>query len=596
MPPSLDSPGSGGGDKCAIEEWESVLSGSVSASPSQEHYWMMGDVEDPTINSLHKVMQTGGVSDFEFNMEFGNVDQGFGTDPSGLIASTSAHVLPTINPPNFPSPNFKIGMFPSLPNNLGPIGLGNQMQPPFVPQFMMNPHQSQQGQNPSFFLPVPFAPQDQNIEIPPQAKRHNLGLIGGLEKEVLIGTQHQQQGVSQGFPQHLQMRPVIGVKPNDAMGQSFQQKQQQQQQQQQAIIDQLFKAAESIQAGNLVLAQEILARLNQQLSPIGKPFYRASFYFKEALQLLLHNNNSVNPSSVHSSPFGLVFKIGAYKSLSEISPVLQFANFTGNQAILEELEGFERIHVMDFDIGYGGQWASFMQELSLRSGGAPSLKITAFASPSTHDQLELGLVRENLIQFASEINMLLEFDIMNIDSLNSRSWPLPHHVTENEAVAVNLPVSSFSNNHLPLSLVLQFVKRLSPKIVVSLDRGCDRTDLPFPNHVIHALQSYCNLLESLDAVNANPDALQKIERFLTQPGIEKIVLGRYGFPEKTQHWRTHFLSSGFSPLTFSNVTETQAECVVKRTPVRGFHVEKSQSSLVLCWQQKELISASAWRS
>uniref|UniRef100_A0A5B7AFW4 Uncharacterized protein n=1 Tax=Davidia involucrata TaxID=16924 RepID=A0A5B7AFW4_DAVIN len=305
----------------------------------------------------------------------------------------------------------------------------------------------------------------------------------------------------------------------------------------------------------------------------------------------------MTPTAPHSSPFSLIFKIGAYKSFSEISPFLQFANFTCNQALLEVLEGFDRIHIIDFDIGYGGQWASFMQELALRSGNAPSLKITAFASPSAHDQIELGLTltRENLNHFASEINMAFEFEILSLDSLNSASWSLPLHVSENEAIAVNLPVCSFSNYQLSLPLVLRFVKQLSPKIVVSVDRGCDRTDVPFPSHVIHALQSYSNLLESLDAVNVNPDALQKIERFLVQPGIEKIVMGRFRSLEKMPHWRTLFLSSGFSPLTFSNFTESQAECVVKRTPVRGFHVEKRQSSLVLCWQRKELISASAWR-
>ncbi|KAA8520487.1 hypothetical protein F0562_014743 [Nyssa sinensis] len=303
----------------------------------------------------------------------------------------------------------------------------------------------------------------------------------------------------------------------------------------------------------------------------------------------------MNPSTAHSSPFSLIFKIGAYKSFSEISPFLQFANFTCNQALLEVLEGFDRIHIIDFDIGYGGQWASFMQELALRSGGTPSLKITAFASPSTHDQIELGLTRENLNYFASEINIAFEFEIISLDSLNCASWSLPLHVSENEAIAVNLPVCSFSNYQLSLPLVLRFVKQLSPKIVVSVDRGCDWTAVPFPNHVIQTLQSYSNLLESLDAVNVNLDALQKIERFLLQPSIERIVMGRYRSPEKMPHWRTFFSSSGFSPLSFSNFTESQAECVVKRTPVRGFHVEKRQSSLVLCWQQKELISASAWR-
>ncbi|XP_059312926.1 scarecrow-like protein 22 [Lycium ferocissimum] len=622
VPPQSLEMGAAGGEKCAMEEWEGGLSESVMASPCQEQSilrWIMGDVDDPSMANLNKVLQVSGPGgdNYEFNGGFGVVDQGFGVDPVAQIGSFMPAISSSVSVSSsgFPTTRMnsdKIGstnlpqnpIFPSLSNNLGSVTFGQtqfestDLKPQsFNSQFLINQHQTQIPQNPSFLLPLPFAQQEQNLVLPPQAKRQNLGGLepGSQISKGLFG--HQQP-----TPSQLQLLPhfrpgAVGTKPKmvgEEMGQ-FHQLQQQQQQQQQGIIDQLFKAAELVQTGNPVLAQGILARLNHQLSPIGKPFYRAAFYCKEALQLLLHantNNFNNNPSN---SPFSLIFKIGAYKSFSEISPVAQFANFTCNQALLEVLDGFERIHIVDFDIGYGGQWASLMQELALRSGGAPTLKITALASPSTHDQLELGLTRENLIHFASEINMAFEFDILSIDSLNSTSWSLPPLVSENEAIAVNLPVSSLSSYQLSLPLVLRFVKQLSPRIVVSVDRGCDRTDLPFPNHVIQALQSYSNLLESLDAVNVNFDALQKIERFLLQPGIERIVMGRFRSPERTQHWRELFLSSGFSPLSLSNFTESQAECVVKRTPVRGFHVEKRQSSLVLCWQRKELISASAWR-
>ncbi|KAM3322983.1 scarecrow-like protein 22 [Capsicum chacoense] len=623
-----------GGEKCAMEEWEGGLSESVMASPCQEQSilrWIMGDVDDPSMANLNRVLQVSGPGDYEFNGGFGVVDQGFGVDPVGQIGSFMPAISSSSSFPNTRMNSDKIGLvsnppppanllqnpiFPSLSNNLGPIAFGQTQQQPFEStdlkphsfnsQFLINQHQTQIPQNPSFLLPLPFGQQEQNLVLPPQAKRHNPGLEPGsqISKGLFLDAGHQQQPTPpHGLAHQLQLLPhfrpgAMGTKPKvvgEEMGQ-FHQLQQQQQQQQQAIIDQLFKAAELVQTGNPVLAQGILARLNHQLSPIGKPFYRAAFHCKEALQLLLHaNTNNLNASMASSSPFTLIFKIGAYKSFSEISPVAQFANFTCNQALLEVLDGFERIHIVDFDIGYGGQWASLMQELALRSGGAPTLKITALASPSTHDQLELGLTRENLIHFASEINMAFEFEILSIDSLNSTSWSLPPLISENEAIAVNLPVSSLSSYQLSLPLVLRFVKQLSPRIVVSVDRGCDRTDLPFPNHVIQALQSYSNLLESLDAVNVNFDALQKIERFLVQPGIERIVMGRFRSPEKTQYWRTLFVSSGFSPLSLSNFTESQAECVVKRTPVRGFHVEKRQSSLVLCWQRKELISASAWR-
>lgn len=364
---------------------------------------------------------------------------------------------------------------------------------------------------------------------------------------------------------------------------------------QQAIVDQLYKAAELIDAGNPELAHGILARLNHQLSPIGKPFHRAAFYFKEALQLLLqsNNNNSNNNSSLAFSPTGLLLKIGAYKSFSEISPVLQFANFTSNQEMLEAVEGFDRIHIIDFDIGFGGQWSSFMQELALRNGGAPALKITAFVSPSHHDEIELSFTHENLKQYAGEINMSFELEILTLESLNSASWPQP--LRDCEAVVVNLPISSFSNYPSYLPLVLRFVKQLMPKIVVTLDRSCDRTDAAFPQHLIFALQSYSGLLESLDAVNVHPDVLQMIEKYYLQPAMEKLVMGRLRLHERTLPWKNLLLSSGFSPLTFSNFTESQAECLVQRIPGRGFHVEKRQSSLVLCWQRKELISVSTWR-
>ncbi|KAK8718402.1 hypothetical protein V6N13_045637 [Hibiscus sabdariffa] len=604
-----------GTGKCGLgmEDWESIMPGS----PSQEQSILrliMGDVDDPSLG-LNKILQPGGGShDMQFNAGFGVVDQGFTFDS----ITSGGNLVSNIDPPvagscaDFPGagtvPAPTNPAFTSSPPSLLPTSFppGVFAQQPlealdekpqiFNPQMIINQNQTQFTQNPTMFLPLPYAQlQEHNLLSPPPPKRFNSGSSGpnyqvskvpfsGSRQELYL--RHQQQQI-----QMLQQRPTtIGiagtVKPKTVSDELANQ------QLPQAIIDQLIQAAELIETGDPVLAQGILARLNHQLSPVGKPFIRAAFYFKEALQSLLPLNTT-NSSAL--STYNMIFKIGAYKSFSEISPIVQFANFTCNQAILEAFEGCGRVHIIDFDVGYGGQWASLMQELVLRNGGAPSMKLTAFASPSTHDEIELGFTHENLKHFASEINMDFDIEIMSLESLNSGSWPLPLHLGENEAIAVNLPIGSFSNYPSILPVVLRFVKQLSPKIVVTLDRGCDRSDVPFPHHIIHALQSYSGLLESLDAVNMNPDALEKIERFFLQPSIEKIVLGRHRSPERRPPWRSLFIQSGFSPLTFSNFTESQAECLIQRTPIRGFHVEKRQSSLVLCWQRRELIDASSWR-
>ncbi|XWS61975.1 hypothetical protein CRYUN_Cryun07bG0171000 [Craigia yunnanensis] len=518
-----------------------------------------------------------------------------------------------IQNPMFTSPADNIGLPVSLHMLYHQQQQGQYLESQEEKPQILNPQvligEQQHPQNPNFFLPLP---QEQHLlqPLPERLNPGNLELSSQIPKlpfsdaghELLMRKQQQQH---MGFPQGIQFvpqqKPLMVAKqkvlgPGEEMAQQQQQHQYQLHQQQATLFDLLYKAAELVGTGNFSHAQGILARLNHQLSPVGKPLQRAAFYFSEALQLLLMNNPVSPPPPRSPTPFDVIFKMGAYKVFSEVSPLIQFVNFTCNQALLEALDDAERIHIVDFDIGFGAQWASFMQELPMRSRGAPSLRITAFASPSTHHPIELGLMRENLMQFANEIGISFELEMLNFDSLDQTPYSLPMFLSnENEAVAVNFPVWSPSNKHSALPNLLRFVKQISPKIVVSLDQGCDRNDLPFPEYIIHAFQSYINLLESLDAVNVTSDAVNKIERFLLVPRIESTVLGCLHAPEKMPLWKTLFSSAGFIPVTFSNFTETQAECLVKRAQVRGFHVEKRQASLVLCWQQRDLISASAWR-
>lgn len=361
----------------------------------------------------------------------------------------------------------------------------------------------------------------------------------------------------------------------------------------QALLDQLLNAAELVEAGNSVSAITILARLNQQLpAPAGKPLLRSAFYFKEALQIITRAPGVVPPRGL-ATPLDVLLKLGAYKDFSKVSPLLQFTNFTCTQTLLEELRSSDRIHIIDFDIGVGGQWSSFIQELAhCRPNAAPMLKITAFVSATAHHPLELHLTRDNLYHFAADLGIPLEFRFLSLETFDPMEI-LCMSAGSDEAIAVNLPVGSVYN--LPIPSLLRLVKQLSPKIVVSVDHGCNRSDLPFSQYFLHALQSSMVLLDSIDASGTDTDVANKIERFLLQPRIEGGVIGRHGAGDRMPPWRMLFASAGFMPVHFSNFTEAQAECLLKRVPVRGFHVEKRHASLFLHWQHRELASVSAWR-
>ncbi|XP_068650562.1 scarecrow-like protein 6 isoform X2 [Aristolochia californica] len=628
------------GEKCTtlgMDDWENMLAASTSSPGHDPNFfrWFMGDIEDPS-SGLKNLLQTGGgPAEFESSGQaapaFGLIDPGFGYETGSAInpainvnasvhpASSAADFVPLngnsvrlVSAPTSAAcalPNYKVPFVGGNNNGLfyqqqqqnrhhhHQLQLEAVEEKPqlFSPHPLINQQQVHPPQNSSFLLPLQYGQQEQHLILPPQPKRHHPAI---LEQNIQIPKtpfadsgqdvflrrhqppqQPQQQQQQQSFshllvPHHLQQRPSKPKVGDEAAVA----------QQQQAIVDQLLKAAELVETGNSVHAQGILARLNHQLSsPVGKPLLRAAFYFKEALRLLIDPTTTPTPS-----PLDVVFKISAYKVFSEISPFLQFANFTSNQALLEALEGYRQIHIVDFDIGLGGQWASFMQEIALKRNGVPSLKITAFASPSSHDPLELGLTRENLTHFATDLNISFEFNVINLDSFDPSSALL--NLSDNEAVAVNFPVGPASPF---VPSLLRLVKQLNPKIVVSVDHGSDRSDVPFSVHFHSALQSYSILLDSLDAVNVNSEAVQKIERYLLKPRIETTVVARHRAGEKMLPWRNLFASVGFSPIPFSNFTETQAEYVVKR--VRGFQVEKRQASLCLFWQRGELVSVSAWR-
>ncbi|KAJ1383682.1 hypothetical protein SESBI_43151 [Sesbania bispinosa] len=582
---------------------------------------IMSDFEDPSAG-LSKLFQTSGCGSqsVDFNGGFGVVDQGLNMvsiiDPSvpgnypgfpfiaenidghnaktGTVSVAESFFSASGNNPLLSSS-------PGIYNSQQQQGIGEVDEKPQVinPQFLLNQNQIQFSENPAFFVPLAYPQmQEQQVFSQHQAKRPLLDTIGqnyqvprlpllDSGQEVFARRQQTQLPL---FPHHVQQQQPL-IMPSAKQQKVCPTGDDASHQLQQSIFDQLYKAAEMIEAGNPVHAQGILARLNQ-LSPIGKPFQRAAFYMKEALQSMLHSN-------IHNflafSPISFIFKIGAYKSFSEISPVLQFANFTCNQALIEALERFDRIHIIDFDIGFGVQWSSFMQELAMRNNGVPSLKVTAVVSPSTCDEFELNVTQENLNQYARDINMSFELNVISIESLNTPSCPLSDQFFDNEAIGVNMPLSCFANHPSLFPSALRFVKQLRPKVVVTQDRNCDRIDLPFSTNIVHALQCYSALLESLDAVNVNLDVLQKIERHFVLPSIKKIILGHQHSQEKLSPWRNMFLQYGFSPFTFSNFTEAQAECLVQRAPVRGFQLDRKHSSLVLCWQRKELVSVSTWR-
>ncbi|KAI3699434.1 hypothetical protein L2E82_43744 [Cichorium intybus] len=361
------------------------------------------------------------------------------------------------------------------------------------------------------------------------------------------------------------------------------------------FVDDIIRIAECFETQSLQLAQVILARLNQRLpSPNGKALQRAAFYFKEALQSLITGSTRLTQPSSSSE---IVQAIKAYKTFSTVSPIPMFSSFTANQAILEAVEGAIIIHVIDFDIGIGGHWASFMKEIAEKSESrkvnSPAFRITAVV-PEEYET-ESRLIRDNLRQFARDLKLRFDIDFVSVRTFENLSFKAIKFM-DGEKTAVLLTPTIFQRIGTGF---INDLRRISPHVIVHVDGEglLGGGTSYFRQAVIEGLELYSTILESLEAANVGigvggGDWIRKIEICVLLPKIIAAVgaAGRHVTP-----WREAFGRAGLRPVAQSQFADFQAECLLRRLQVRGFHVVKQQGELVLCWHDRPLVATSAWK-
>ncbi|KAK9048288.1 hypothetical protein SSX86_032747 [Deinandra increscens subsp. villosa] len=361
------------------------------------------------------------------------------------------------------------------------------------------------------------------------------------------------------------------------------------------FVDELIRIAECFETRSIQLAQVILARLNQRLrAPNGKALQRAAYYFKEALQSLLTGPTRPTQSSSSSE---IVHSIKAFKTFSNVSPIPMFSDFTANQAMLEAVDGAMIVHVIDFDIGLGGHWASFMKEIAekaeVRKVHSPAVRITAVV-PEEYET-ESKLIRDNLWQFARGLKLRFDIEFVSFPTFEYLSFKSIKFI-DGEKTAVLLNSTVF---HRIGAGFINDLRRISPHVIVCVDgeplTGAEPSF--FRQTVIDGLEFYSTLLESLEAANVGgggggSDWMRKIETFVLLP---KITAAVEASGRQAPSWREVFGRAGMRAMEMSQFAEFQADCLLRRVQVRGFHVAKRQAEMVLCWHDRPLVSTSAWR-
>ncbi|CAL5325454.1 hypothetical protein CsSME_00004709 [Camellia sinensis var. sinensis] len=406
-----------------------------------------------------------------------------------------------------------------------------------------------------------------------------------LQEERQQEKQQQQSQPPQNINHSMLVAPPIGPEEQDSGLQ---------------LVHHLLACAEAVAKEDYMLGRRYLHHLNRVVTPLGDSMQRVASCFTEALSARLAATLATKPSPSISKPFTPfppnsleILKI--YQILYQACPYIKFAHFTANQAIFEAFEAEERVHVIDLDILQGYQWPAFMQALAARPGGAPFLRITG-VGPSPETVRETGRC---LTELAHSLHVPFEFH-----PVGEQLEDLKPHMF-NRRVGEALAVNSVNCLHrLPpgncLGNLLAMIRDQAPNIVTIVEQEASHNGPYFLGRFLEALHYYSAIFDSLDATFP-PDSAQraKVEQYIFAPEIRNIVAcegpERVMRHERLEKWRKIMEGKGFKGVPLSANAVTQSKILLGLYSCDGYRLTEDKDSLLLGWQDRAILAASAWR-
>ncbi|XP_030459719.1 GRAS family protein RAM1-like [Syzygium oleosum] len=365
------------------------------------------------------------------------------------------------------------------------------------------------------------------------------------------------------------------------------------------LVHLLLACAEAVAKEDYMLAQKYLHHLNRIVSSIGDSMQRVAGCFTEALSARLAATLATRPTSSSAKPFSpfppnSVEILKYYQILYQACPYIKFAHFTANQAIFEAIEFEERVHVIDLDIHQGYQWPAFMQALAARPGGAPFLRITG-VGPDIEAVCETGRC---LTELAHSLHIPFEFHPVGEQLEDLKPHMLNRRV--GEALAVN---SVNCLHRVPgncLGGLLSMIRDQAPNIVTLVEQEASHNGPYFLGRFLEALHYYSAIFDSLDATFP-PESAQRaqVEQYIFAPEIQNVV-AREGAERTVRHerlekWRKVMEGKGFRGVPLSGNAVTQSKILLGLYSSDGYRLTEDKGCLLLGWQDRAIIAASAWR-
>ncbi|XP_059298474.1 DELLA protein RGL1-like [Lycium ferocissimum] len=370
------------------------------------------------------------------------------------------------------------------------------------------------------------------------------------------------------------------------------------------LVHLLLAAAEEVDQQQFHLASQSIAHCQWKASATGNPIQRLCFYFGEALQERIDREVGRSPSFERKLRFLSTLALGttaeALTCHQEI-PFGQVMQFAGVQAIIENVRGATKIHLVDFNIRTGIQCTGLMQALAEQQRDCPIqlLKITAIGHQEKEKIEETG---KRLQSFANSLNLPFSFDIVFMSDMKDlRVESVNVKADETVAVYCYTVLKTMICRQDYLDNTIRVIRGLKPSVVVVCEVEANHNSPSFLNRFVEALFFYSVLFDCFeDCMDRDNLVRKRIEEFHIGEGIRNMIAAddaeRFTRNVKLDVWRAYFARFGMVEMELSESSWYQANLILKQfTNGSSCNVQNDGKALLVGWKGTPIESVSIWK-
>ncbi|KAL6654487.1 hypothetical protein ACP70R_007952 [Stipagrostis hirtigluma subsp. patula] len=368
----------------------------------------------------------------------------------------------------------------------------------------------------------------------------------------------------------------------------------------------LSSCAQAVAVNNRVRAYELLKQIKQHASSTGDATQRLAQCFAIGLEVRLAGRGSHLWQSLMAERPSFMDFLKAYNLYMAVCCFNRVAFSFSVMTIVHVMAGKNRLHIVDYGMQNGFQWAGLLRWMANWEGGPPEVKITAIRlfQPKSCPAKQIEEIGHRLSKCAHDFGVPFKFDVINerwesvcIKNLNTDS---------DEVLVVNdlfnlhilMDESIYFDKPNPRDVVLNNIRKMKPDVFIQGIVNCSY-GTSFLTRFREALFYYGAVFDLLDATIPREGKIRLVlEQGILGHSMLNVIacegMDLVNRPEKYKQWHVRNQRAGLRQLPLKQNIVKVLKDKVKNDHHKDFFVSEDGQWLLQGWMGRILFAHSTW--